>query len=193
MNLGLFLGYVPGWQFNTMIYRYALLLVFSVSSFAASPVYKTVDENGKVAYSDQPSSAAKEVSTAPLLNTFEYPDLAQPAGTAPIAVAAEQFDYDFVAMTAPKQDETVRSNNGDVSIRGHLNPPLRPHHQAFLVLDGTITGLTSSTLSFELQAVDRGTHIVAINITDENGKTLRSTEPVTFHVQRAAAARKAPR
>ncbi len=54
-----------------------------------------------------------------------------------------------------------------------------------LLLDGTPIGKPQANSVFQLNAVDRGTHTVAMQIVNKEGEVLISSEPVTFFMHRA--------
>lgn len=69
-----------------------ILLPFNVS---ATEVYRTVDENGYITYSDRPSDVAERVTVQPVVDTFSASSRREPEATeaepaTPDALAAAQ-------------------------------------------------------------------------------------------------------
>ena len=79
----------------------------------ANEVYRSVDESGRIIFSDEPSEGAERIeirkpqSIRPLSNgKFNYTPPA--AATAPV--------YNAVEITAPKHDEAIRENTGNIAV-----------------------------------------------------------------------------
>jgi len=160
-----------------------------VVAHAASPVFRTVDENGNVTFSDTPSNNAKVITTeAP--NTYQSADTPRPTFDRPM-MAEEGADsddspvYTALVVITPETDETIRENSGSVLVEARLRPALNAQHHTVLIMDGK-HGDKSRTLSFQLQNVDRGTHTAAVAIVDDSGAELIRSTAVTFHLQRVS-------
>ena len=66
-----------------------LILSLVLATTAAGQVYRSVDENGKVTYSDAPSSGAKKIHVAPI-QTYVNPAVGQGAKKPTPAATAEK-------------------------------------------------------------------------------------------------------
>ena len=111
--------------------------------------------------------------------------------------AAEQkprAKYTSIEVVAPEEDESIRSNEGEVNIAVVLRPKLASGHNLRVYLDGTPAAEELPTTQITLQNVDRGTHTLEAAVVDENGAELMRSDSVTFHLLRAAvgAPRAAP-
>jgi len=162
---------------------------------AAAQIYRTVDEDGNVVFTDVPPRPDEAAETVELGSgsTFTPPPAAVPAETPlrwsdvdgavdePAADAAAV--YQSVEIASPGNDEAVRENSGNIVVSARVVPELRPGHRVQLELDGQIVQ-TSEAPSFQLQYVDRGTHQVRVHVLDESGTILRSSDPSTFHLLR---------
>lgn len=149
------------------------------SAFAAT-VYKWVDENGVVHYSDQPHPNAQKLDVAsaqtydsggtrPTPSSSVTPSNAQPVGP-----------YRVCAIARPENDE-VFLNTDTVSAQVRLEPSLRNGDRLTLSMDGKTVqngASTSATLK-----VERGSHSLAATVTDPSGALVCSTPNVTFHVR----------
>ncbi len=147
----------------------SVLLVFFIHGVVAETVYKTVDENGNVIFTDKPSEEAETIKIQELENTIDNPN---PAKYKPSASKPESFSYKSFTVTSPENGATVRSNNGNVSISLSLEPALNPGHKIIISMDGQQIG---SGLSVSLQSVDRGVHSISAKVVDSGGKSLIST------------------
>ncbi len=172
--------------------RLALVIALAAASSAAlAQIYKTVDANGNVVFTDiapVDRSAGKPESqpvTVPPTNTYDAPALpAQTAGTAPGPTAPTA--YAQIDVISPTQDESIRDNAGNVQVEVAINPPLRGSDHLLLLLDGSPVDVGAVNGVFELSNVDRGTHTAAARVVDGQGDVISESDPVTFHLMRVS-------
>jgi hypothetical protein len=164
--------------------RHLFTLTSLVCSLAlAATVYKWVDENGIVHYSDQPHPNAQKVGVQPA-QTYKASDIpAAPGGpTAPPAAAAPP-PYRGCAIAQPTDDQTFTSVDS-LSIIVRTDPALRSGDQIFLLLDGQpLNGGAATGSQFTLTPVDRGTHTLQAVVRDSDGGVRCQTPGVTYNVQ----------
>ena len=166
-------------RMKTLICLLALLSAFSVP---AETVYKSVDEEGNVTFSDQPgaNSQALELNPPPAIKNPNRPAYQPPPGKPERPAAA----YRSLAITSPANDQGLRSNNGDFNISVSLSPPLKPGHRIIITLDGReIANGVSARAT--VKNADRGAHSLGARVVDAAGRTLISTSS-SFHLLRAA-------
>ena len=159
-----------------------IALLVGVYSVQAQ-IYKIVNPDGTVTYSDQPQSGAEEVQVQEL-QTYEAPtDL--PTLTAEGATPAYP-EYEVFEVSKPAHDETLRDNGGYVAIQITLKPGLFRDHTVAIYMDGEDLGGSGRGTSITLQNVDRGSHTVHAVIRDQDGKEIERTQGVTFHLHRTS-------
>lgn len=162
---------------RTLIY----MVLITLASAASADVYRSVDEDGNIIFSDTPSEGAEKielrdaqtVESQPGTESFEYePPKSDPPPR-----------YKGVAITSPQDNEAVRANNGNITIGMSVNPSLKPGDKLVLTMDGKEIASGRST-SVSLENVDRGTHTLSARVVGRDGKTLASSESVKFHLLR---------
>ena len=141
-------------------------------------VYRWVDANGIVHYSDQPHPNAQKLEisgaqtftapAAPVSANTPEPQESQPAGPA----------YDSCAISQPT-DQQMLMNVYQATAVVQTSPPLRPGDQVRLFVDGK--QITGSGTSFTFP-VFRGQHSVEAVIQDGTGQIVCETSTVTFFV-----------
>jgi hypothetical protein len=139
-------------------------------------VYKWVDAQGVVHYSDQPHPNAQklEISGA---QTFSAP--AVPASTAaPEATQPSGPPYDSCAITQPT-DQQMLMNAYQATAVVQTSPALRPGDQVRLFVDGKQISGSGTSFTFR---VFRGQHSVQAVIQDYSGQIVCETSTVTFYV-----------
>ena len=174
--------------------RLTLVIVLLVTPplLLAGAVYKNVQPDGTVVYSDQPAQGAEELKL-PELQTYtptpirggDDQDRAASAAADPAGFAG----YQTVAVSSPEDDATLRDNAGTVSVSLTLEPALQVKHSVDIRMDGQSIGKGRGT-SISLTNVDRGTHTLLAVVLDETGKEVGRSDTLTFHLNRASLPRK---
>lgn len=159
-----------------------LVLMASVAS-AKDEVYKWVDANGVVHYTDKPPTDNAEPAKLPPLQTYKGtppPDLRRFDKPVPGGKPAGALQIDLVT---PAHDETFRSGERAVPVAVVVTPPLKEGQRLIYLLDGTPAGTPTADTSFAFTDVDRGSHTAAVTAVDAAGNTLGSSTSVTFHMK----------
>ncbi len=152
---------------------FTLLLLLPWLMVSAETVYKTVDEDGNVVFSDQPSDDA-EVIQLQEVQTIDNPNKARLPSTSNRREAADPAEYyQAFSFISPEPDEGYRNNAGNLSVSLSLQPGLQRGHKVVIKLDGNEIA-NGKALSASVQNVDRGTHSLSATVVDNAGKTLIS-------------------
>ena len=164
--------------------RYLLIvLMFAVcASSGAQEIYRSVDKDGNVIFSDVPTKGAakvqlKETTTIKSLKVESSPE------TGSVPEKTEIIPYKSIAITTPADDEAIRDNAGNVGVQVALEPSLLPGHEIIVYLDGKEQAQGTGA-SFSLQNIDRGTHQLRTSVKGPDGHILISSKSVTFHLLR---------
>ena len=160
------------------------LFAISISLCAgvvAAPVYKSVDENGNVVYTDDPGREAKPVDLPPL-STYPAPKF-QPIDRDDVSRDEPgNAGYSSLQITQPEQDATVRDNTGAVNVQAVLKPQLQEAagHRYRFYLDGKAMGEPQRVPSTSFANIDRGAHQVEVAVVDAVGNELKRSDSVRF-------------
>ena len=177
----------PKFWFATSLAVIALAFLGPVS--VSAEIFRTVDENGNVVFSDVPPSpdqTSESVSVDPV-NTFEAPAVsAPPANASADEEVPEVESYNSLTILAPANDETVRENAGNVTVAVALNPSLRAGDRLVLYMDGKQSQVRAQGTSFRLENVDRGTHTIGVRVLDDAGNVAAEAPTSTFTLQRVS-------
>jgi hypothetical protein len=166
-----------------------LCLALPAAVFGGAEVFRWVDTDGQVHYSDRPSPGAERVAI----------DVAPPPATTTAGVsspasapsAAEEKPaaavYESLTIQAPGQDEVLWNIEGQLDVAVTPQPALQPGHRLQLLLDGqAVAELEAGITRSRLSDVYRGQHTLLAKIQNESGVTLMQSAPVTFQVQQSA-------
>lgn len=161
--------------------RISLLIIylFAIQSVLAE-VYKSVDENGNVIFTDQPSENAEKIHIKEV-QTIETRK-PQSEETAPVEAGSDEGseqdaeagpEYTSVSITSPANDSAIRANDGNITISAAVLPSLKADagHQLALYMDSKLVSAGPGT-QFSLSNVDRGTHNFSVAVIDKEGKEL---------------------
>lgn len=176
--------------FQAMRILIAVLLAWSGAGFAlaaaADEVYRWVDSDGVVHYSDKPLAPTDKPVALPHLQT--YKPGASPGGAAGAAdqPGAGAPGPSEISISSPAQDETIRDAEGKFTVTVAANP--QPGQGLIYYLDGSAQNHqpTPST-AFLYSGVDRGEHRVAAALVNGNGEEIARTAEVTINMKPPAA------
>ncbi|MEX0604350.1 MAG: DUF4124 domain-containing protein [Marinobacter sp.] len=164
----------------------ALFTLFTLSAFpATAEVYKHVDKNGNVTFSDEPQSGSEEVKVRPV-TTITLPKMRDIEAQQQRAKQTEQDNpepYDRVAFTTPENNAAFWSGGGDVEFQVSSSPGLRQGHRFEVDLDGQPVGQNPGG-TFTVRNMDRGTHNASVFVVDAQGQRVQSGNSITFTVHR---------
>lgn len=156
---------------------------------AAAQVYTYIDAEGNRVFTDQPrTNNAQRVELAPS-NSMNAP---QPLYAPPATVTAPEPSqrYQVLRILVPQPDATIRDNGGNLIVSVSSEPALLPGHRYRLLLDGVETGESGRSPVFPLENIDRGTHQLAVEIIDAQGRIIERTPSQPFHLHRISLAQK---
>ncbi len=171
-----------------------LLLCALIAAPAHAEIYRWVDKDGNVHFTDQAREGAKAVE---LNEATVFPGMkpAAPAAVGPESPADRQSaeaDYERFVITSPANEVNIWTGEGRVEVDVDLVPALREGHRLVLNVNGSPVSDGFSGGRLVLNNVERGTHRLVAEIRDGSGVVLRRSEPVLFHLKRPTI-RKQPR
>lgn len=177
--------------------RLALIVVLTaVSCGASGQIFRTVDANGNVVFTDIPpvdrsGQTPSTAVTVPPTNTVPAPPAAA-ARTNDTPALSTEAPYTAVNVVSPADGDTIRDNAGNVRIEAATTPPLRADQRLLLILNGTQSAVEAVNGVFQLSNVDRGSHTVSVRVVDRDGRTIIESRTTTFHLMRATVSPTTP-
>lgn len=161
-----------------------------VSGTYATVLYKKVDKDGKVTFSDKPSDDAEKITIKSDKNSASGSSPINSMTPKAIDDSSEQDElsvgqdpYKIFAIDSPTNNEAIQVNNGILNIIIGITPQLDPAQSIRLHLNGQTVGRDQKLPYFSLTNVKSGTHeILAVIINDETGEIVQTSSPVTFHL-----------
>lgn len=162
------------------------LMLLALPAFAQ--VYTYIDAEGNRVFTDKPRSGdAERVELAPSNSMPTIQTQAAPVTEAPPEPAQR---YSLLRILVPQPDATIRDSAGNLIVSVNSEPKLFPQHSYRLLLDGVQVGEVGTSPVFPLENIDRGTHQLAVEIIDQQGRIIERTPPQPFHMLRISLAQK---
>jgi len=160
-----------------------LLIMLLLAGSAHAEVYKSINADGEVVYSDIPTKGA-EALKMPALPTYTSPPVTPSVSSKKEPV--EKVVYEDFVFLKPEDDATIRNNQGIINAELKLTPALRSkrNHRVQFYLDGEAYGEPGSSIRTTMSSVDRGEHSLTASVLDADGNSLISADPVIVHLHR---------
>ncbi|MFC1778275.1 DUF4124 domain-containing protein [Pseudomonadota bacterium] len=167
-------------------------LAIMVSPLAAE-VYKIVDKDGNVTYTDKPPADGSKPMDLPPLSVIETPvygktprqeaeEAAAAGGTKEVPLRTLRNNFRDFAIISPLQEESVWRPEGPISIAWSSSNQLLEGMRVQIFLDGQQQADTTAPM-IPVSGLDRGEHTVTAQIKDTRNRTIATAEPITFYVR----------
>jgi len=171
-----------------IILKGLLLLTLLVSFSSYAELYKGLDDEGNVVYSDKPFNNSEQF-TPPSLTIMDAPKVQPQKKTKEIHEEAE-FKYTRFSITTPKNNEVIW-NNPQLMVSLKVTPALNvaAGHTIWLLMDGKPVVKKSHSLLLQLGRTDRGEHKLQAQIRNKKGRIIKHSKPVTVHIKKTVVQR----
>jgi hypothetical protein len=165
-----------------------VLFLSSSAVFSEGEIYKVVDADGNVTFTDQPPSTGAQPMDLPPLSVIET-DVQVPEAPAEVAAGEDPKPltsrelrrlYSDFSITQPQPEETFWGTGNSVLVTWGSSQAISPEMSVMLFIDGAAqkapaTGGINLTL-------DRGEHKVYAELRDERNRRIVTADTVTFFV-----------
>src|SRR5690606_8284584 len=160
--------------------RTALLGLLLAASGALAEVYTYVDAEGNRVFTDRPpgNRAAERVQLAPS-NSMSAEPVQHIRRLSPEPEPIPR--YARLRILVPEPDATLH-NVDELIVSVTSDPSLMRGHRYRLLLDGAEAAEPGASPVFPLRNLERGSHQLAVEIIDGDGRTLERTPSQPFHV-----------
>ncbi|GGD62219.1 DUF4124 domain-containing protein [Lacimicrobium alkaliphilum] len=162
--------------------RYFWLMLLLMTTAQADTLYKVIKADGTVMYTDQPVAGAEPVEL-PRVNTAESL-AAKNAAASRNKSDRPEVQYQL-SILYPKSQQTLRDNQGKVTVVAQMQPQTTGAGAFELLMDGKSLA-TSPSPRFELTEVNRGAHTIEVRYVNNSGKVLASSSPTEFFLHQAS-------
>lgn len=181
--------------YDSVVNLHLLVLFLLPLVTYADDIYRSVDRDGNVTFTDEPDTKAELIELEEL-PTYE----AAPLPISPIENTVQQEEEVVedikkpkykISITSPEQNQSIWAGGGILTATVSVQPELNSQRadKVQFKLDGKKVGEPQTGLSYSLENLDRGSHILAVSVVDNKGKVLKTSKSVLFHVHRKSIAK----
>ncbi len=172
---------VYAWRMRKIL---LLLLILVACPSLAKDVYKVVSPDGEVIYSDTYIPGAQRMRVGGGKSSANSG--ADRQSEAASGTFAEGSIYTNFEIMQPENDQTIRNDEGNVSVGLLLTPGLAEGHSLQIFIDGTKVDGTMRSTQFNLKGLSRGSHTLKVSVVDDQDNTLAEASGVVFHLRKSA-------
>jgi hypothetical protein len=166
-----------------------VLFGFAAAAAADDAVYRYVDADGVVHYTDRaPDKHARPIHLAPVSGSrptkktvFYSPEALR---------AAARF---AVRVESPTPDQRVEAGRAPVVAAASVMPALVQGFHLVYQVDGHAVGSPVDALSVQLPVLEPGSHELLIVLLDGHGREVARSTPADFHIAGTKLASNAPK
>lgn len=161
-----------------------------VSGWAVADVYKTVDEDGNVTYTDQPPAPGAEPMQLKELSVVERPEY---QAVTPRTASQDddrssrdelrelQRDYRDFRLVTPSPEQNFWGTANTAQVVWDTSAALSEGLQVRIYIDDEAVTTTTQSM-YTTPPLDRGEHTVRADLLDGDGNVLAQAGPVTFYI-----------
>jgi len=171
--------------------KHVMLLILLLTSYASvAAIYQWTDEQGITHFSDDESKPESATEIDVKLTPPSIPSLIQ--SRTPEASAANTTHTDIplipigISIHSPIDQQTLRSNSGVIIVSATLSTTLTYGLKIRLLIDGVIHSEQVDS-QFNVSNVPIGTHKLQLQIINNLGKVIASSELITVYLHRFKA------
>ena len=146
-----------------------------VPALAAGQVYKWVDTNGKIHYSDRPVTGAE---------TLGVPVHKAAPRETPRPGQGVLGPYTQFEILDPADNTTIRDPEGNVQVSLLLEPALMEGHRLQIVTDGAPASGDAPGTQLRIGGLPLGSHQLQARIVNADGTLIASSPVVHFHLRK---------
>jgi len=164
--------------------RFIALIILGLAlstSVLAGEIYKTVNKDGTITYSDQPTPGAVEVDFASNTTTIVQNPTVK---TKQLKTITQKKPVEHMLnVTSPVIDGTIRNTMGNVTISASVIPNAPGHYELSLHEQK----LRSTSGTFLVKDLPRGEYSYQINFVSTSGKVIASSPVRRFFMHKPSA------
>lgn len=166
----------------TIIFTFIL---FDSHFVNADTVYKKIQKNGTVEYSDKLSSKAVKVNLPPAnVQLFVVPEIASTLPKNPSRLTPQ------IKIISPKNNASIRSNGGEFSVVVKENKPTTQSYLVQLFINGDPYSTPQKEFVFKLKNIDRGAIKISVQLQSTDGDVLANSQEITLYIHKASVIHK---
>jgi len=179
-----------------LILKNLVLLALIAACNANAGLYKGLDEEGNVVYSDKPFADSQKF-TPPAITIVDAPKVIVKEELAEEDLIEKdkqaETKYTTFSISSPTNDQTIW-NEPDLAVSLQLSPALNTAegHTIWLLMDGKPLVEKSSSLLLQVGRSDRGEHSLQAQVRNKKGKVIKRSKTITVHIKHSTVRKPKP-
>ena len=171
--------------------RIFLVFILLAAPWVLADVYKTVDKDGRVIYTDNPKDdKAKKVELREINTVPSAPPAPQSTSTDSLQSQPAAINYQ-IKIVSPRNETIIPVGQRDLGIAITVTPQLEEGHLLVYFLNGELLEETTQT-NIIVKDAPRGIHTLAVEAIDADGRSLGTSAPVSVSLMRPIIKKAAP-
>lgn len=166
--------------------------VSSAATVVAAEVYKTVDENGNVVFTDRPPGDGTKPMELPGLSIIETPEYqgqsktvnagSSELDTSAVSLTQLRKDYADFVLISPRAKESIWNPDLVITVEWKTTTPLQEGMTVDIFVDDNLYQTTTEQVVL-LAALERGEHRVTATLNDAMKRGIITSGPAVFFVK----------
>jgi hypothetical protein len=175
----------------------AVLVLTSAEPADAQNIYKTVDENGQVIFTDRPPTPDAEPISLRELSVVEAPEYPSRRdegedqgmdgreGTADAQMSMNELRvrYRDFRLVSPVPEQNFWGTGQVATIAWDASAPLEQGMSVVFFVNGAAVSEATTASTFNTDPMDRGEHTARADLLGPNNQVIATAGPVTFYVK----------
>ena len=166
------------------VYFTAIALLFISLCVSADTIYKKVNQDGSVAYSDQPFAGAQAINVT-ISKQTQLPTTHSLSNRHTTKSAHNALPAYAIGITSPLNGQTVRNNNGELTIMVQTTPQFDDNYLIQIFINNTPHSEPSQLTVFKLKNIDRGEIKIKVQLLTIDGNILATSPETLVYLHRA--------
>lgn len=165
------------------LFKILILSLLIATPSGHGQVYKFIDKDGNVTYSDTPPAEQQDMQPAELPDIFIQPGVEVPEKVAVEEYSAQEIS---ISISSPAEETTILGHESSFGVSAATSRKPSNGEQIRLIVNGSVHA-TATTPNWTVTNLIRGEYVLSAEVIDKNGKTIASSRPVRIFVQRHIA------
>jgi len=159
-----------------------MCMIMAPALVLAQPIYRVVDEDGNVTYTDQRPSDDAEPMELPELNVLD-----SRAAPPNMPTDAEESEVEplRLSISSPQNEENIFGTGNSLSVALESSVEIPRTAQVVLYLDDEAQDPIQA-LTYTFEFIPRGEHTLRAELQTPSGRVLAETETITFYMRQAS-------
>jgi Domain of unknown function (DUF4124) len=160
------------------------LLILGAACYTIAEVYRVINEDGSVSYTDNPPAGDPTVESVSLPPINTQPALETKTVVKKVADKEEFAGYNQISILSPASGTTIPPGHQEIPVEISLEPSLHSGHLIQLMFNGQPYGPPTTSTLFNINSVARGEHSIQARVLDSERNTVGQSNSVTVYVKR---------